>query len=106
MAKDLDQLALDLAHARVAMENLAHLDPNARGYHEAVASLVLSVRALDNGKAFEEIDERTGYEEARDMIARVKSENNPHKDPAEWGDLSGFADYDATLGSQGGPSVQ
>lgn len=47
---------------------------------------------LDDAGVFSEIDEETGYEDPSDTLARLEGRTAPRKDPAEWGDLTGYAD--------------
>lgn len=88
--KSLDEIAGDLAYARLAMIDLASVPPGSDEYQQSVARLFAGFAALDNAGVFREIDEHTGYEPSEDVMERVKATNSPRKDPAEWGDLSGY----------------
>lgn len=73
MSKNLDELAGDLAYARLAARNLTHTDPETDAYRENVGRLLAAFRALDNGQAFRQIDEYTDYADAADHLADIKA---------------------------------
>jgi hypothetical protein len=52
-----------------------------------------SFKKLDDGGVFQELDEYTGYAAAEDVLRAADEADAPRKDPAEWGDSSGYAQY-------------
>lgn len=89
MDKNYDELAVHLAHARIAVKGLTH---GGVPTMSVVDKLVAAFNALDNAHAFAEIDDHLGYEDAEDTLARVAEKSVPRRDPAEWGDLSGYTE--------------
>lgn len=90
MEKNLDKQAQDLAQARVAVEFLTLVGPGA-GRETQIENLLRAFTALDDGRVFQEIDEHTSYEPAEETLKRVTEQRLPRRDPAEWGDLTGYA---------------
>ena len=83
--KNLDDLAVALAQLRIYVEDVkANRTPE--------GPLTEAFDALDNAGIFAEIDQHTNYEPAQDTLSRSRSAGQPRKDPAEWGDLSGYSD--------------
>lgn len=99
MNQDIDQQAVHLASARLAMIALAQAIPGTEAHSQASARLFAGFEALDNGGVFRTIDEHTGYEPSEDIVEQARATALPRKDPAEWGDLSGYAPLSAAYGN-------
>ncbi len=99
MNQDINQTAVHLASARLAMIDLAHAVPGTTAHGEAVARLFAGFAALDNSGVFRAVDEHTGYEPSEDIVQQAQMNALPRKDPAEWGDLSGYAPLSAAYGN-------
>lgn len=91
MEKDLENQAHYLAKARVAAELLRSAPRESLGDYVEVGNLLAAFRELDNSKVFQEIDEYTGYEPAIETLERMAERRLPRRDPAEWGDLTGYS---------------
>mgnify|MGYP001567457990 CR=1 FL=1 len=55
-----------------------------------LSGLMKAFVALDNGSAFESLDHATGYASPDDVLEADRESRQPRKDPAEWGDSSGY----------------
>ena len=53
--------------------------------------MLSAFKAMDDGGVFRELDEHTGYAAPEDVLQAADEASAPRKDPAEWGDSSGYA---------------
>ncbi len=76
---NLRQTVITLAHARKGI---------ALGDHDLVAA---AFKDLDDADLFATLDGYTDHASWEDVLAEAETAGQPRKDPAEWGDLSGYA---------------
>jgi hypothetical protein len=83
-----DELLFQLASARAACITIKRSEPGSDAYHNGVVKLYQAFLALDDNGVFHKLDEASGYEGYASVLERAQQRNNPHRDPAEWGDMA------------------
>ena len=58
-----------------------------------LSGLMKAFIALDNGSAFEDLDVLTGFADPDEVLEAANAASLPRKDPAEWGDSSGYTHH-------------